>query len=74
MENKNLTYEEIENYKLLLEQKQNFEERRELLLSILDNTLSITDDNILTALHNMLKLFKEDLKKIRADFKENFEN
>jgi hypothetical protein len=66
MENKEnikrfLTDEELANYYLLLEEKQTFEERQQIILSILDNHEIGVDER----LGKMLKFFKEDVIKIR---------
>jgi hypothetical protein len=56
-----LTDEEISGYYLLLEEKKTFEERQQIILSILDNPEIGVDER----LGKMLKSFKEDVIKIR---------
>jgi len=56
-----LTDEEISGYYLLLEEKETFEERQQIILSIIDNREIDVDER----LGKMLKSFKEDVIKIR---------
>jgi beta-mannanase len=55
-----LTDEEISGYYLLLEEKKTFEERQNIILSILDNPEIGVDKR----LGKMLKSYKEDITKI----------
>jgi hypothetical protein len=56
-----LTDEEIAEYYFLLEEKETFEERRDIILSIFDNPAIAVDKR----LGEMLKPYKEDISKMR---------